>query len=120
MLLWVLVTVIIMILNGRLMEAGFDTLFMGLANTVLFLITLLGFRLVSAKVADSNPHAFMRGVYSSFLIKLFVIVGGLFIFISVSGKEMDKSAIFILMGLYIAYTSIEVIQLMKLVRSQKK
>lgn len=119
-LLFILVTVLLLIFGPRLDERGFDSRFLIMANSLLFLLTWFGFRIVSSKSGASSPHAFMRGVYLSFLIKMFVIVGALFIFISVSGNEINKSAVFISMGLYIAYTSIEVIQLMKLVRSQKK
>lgn len=119
-LIWVLVSVILMVFRDQLIGKGFDILFIGIANTILFLITYLGFKLVSAKSGASNPHAFMRGVYMSFLIKMFVILGALFIFIAVSEKEIDKSAVFISMGLYIVYTTVEVIQSTKLVRSQKQ
>jgi len=63
-------------------------------------------------------YAFIRGVYSSILMKIFVVVAAILIYIFVTGGKVSKASLFTSMAFYLLYTSIEVIQLMKIVRKK--
>jgi hypothetical protein len=87
-------------------------------NIILFLITVLSFLLAKKGLNQSNPHAFVRSIYSSMMIKLFVCIIAAFAYFYVAGKEINKPALFICMGLYLVYTFLEVSVLTKMLRSK--
>ncbi len=119
LLLFILFNLIFTIFRENPLLAGYDINFILVANIILFALTVLGFLIVTGKAGTISTHAFMRGIYLSFLLKMFVIVTALFIFISVF-RQVNKPAIFVSMGMYIVYTGVEVFQLMKMVRNTQK
>ena len=116
--LFLLINLIVIIFGNSLKEYGFDIGFLIVANLILFLLTFLGFYIQTRGVRSTNIHAFIRGIYSSFLIKMFVIVGAILIYILVMGGEANKPSILTLMGIYLIYTFLEVVQLMKIARKK--
>lgn len=95
-------------------EADQDVLIAG--NVLLFLITLISFLLANRGLANPNPHAFVRAVYGSIMIKLLICLGAAFIYIITYKKDLNKPALFIVLGLYLLYTFIEVSVLLKLLK----
>ena len=88
-------------------------------NLFLLLVTLLSYVLAKRGLTASNPHAFVRAVYSSILIKLFICLIAAFVYISIYKKDLNKPAFFTLMGLYLVYTFLEVSVLLKALKQQK-
>jgi len=115
---FILINVLAFIFRNTLNVAGFNVDFLLAANVVLFLLTCFGFFIQTKGVRSTNIHAFIRGVYSSLLLKMFVIVGAIVIYILIMGGQVNKPALFTSMGIYLVYTSIEVIQLMKIARKK--
>lgn len=95
-------------------ETDRDVLIIG--NTIIFLITLISFVMLRRSIDHLNPHVFVRSVFGSFMIKLFVCVIAVFTYVSQNGKGLNKPALFNCMGLYLVYTAMEVAVLMKLLR----
>lgn len=87
-----------------------------IGNLLLFVITLLSFALAQKGLKNPNPHAFVRSVYTSMMIKLFICIIAAFIYISMFRDNLNKPALFTCMGLYLVYTFMEVSILMKLLR----
>src|SRR5438309_3171341 len=94
-----------------------DVLIIG--NTFLLLITLLSYLMARRGLSNPNPHAFVRAIYGSIMLKLFVCIIAAAIYISIYRKELNKPAFFTLMGLYLVYTFFEVSVLTKLLKLQK-
>jgi hypothetical protein len=90
-----------------------------IGNTLLFIITLLSFLLAQRGLKNPNPHAFVRSVYISVMMKLFVCIIAAFIYISMYKSNLNKAALFICMGLYLVYTFLEVSVLMKMLKQKK-
>jgi hypothetical protein len=88
-------------------------------NSLLFLITLLSFSLAQRGLRNPNPHAFVRSVYGSVMIKLFACIIAAFVYISIYKSNLNKAALFICMGLYLVYTFLEISALMKLLKQKK-
>ena len=88
------------------------------ANLALLLLSLAGLFVQSRGASSTNLNAFLRGIYTSLLMKMFLIVGAILVYVVVMGGEINKAAILISMGLYLVYTGIEVKQLLKLVRKK--
>jgi hypothetical protein len=114
--LFVLINVLALIFKTFLVQQGYEIHFLLGANAVLFLLSFFGFFIQTKGVHATNLNAFIRGVYSSILMKMFVIMGAILIYILVTGGEVNKPSILTSMAFYLLYTSIEVIQLMKIAR----
>lgn len=88
-------------------------------NLLLFLITLFSWLLAQRGLKNPNPHAFVRAVYMSVMLKLFTCIIAAFVYISINKSSLNKPALFICMGLYLLYTFLEVANLMKLLKQKK-
>jgi len=117
-LLFILINILVFIFKNSLVASGFNIGFLLTSNVILFLLSFFGFFIQKKGVSSTNINAFIRGVYSSTLLKLFVIVIAIVIYILVMHGEVNKPSLFTAMAIYIVYTSVEVIQLMKLVRKK--
>jgi hypothetical protein len=91
-----------------------DVLIIG--NLILLVITLVSFFLAQKGLKNPNPHAFVRSVYSGMMIKLFLCVIVVFIYVSLYKNTYNKPALFTCMALYLVYSFMEVSILMKLLR----
>ena len=118
LLFFVILTALLVTGKGMLERWGLDRDVVIIGNILLFLITLLSFNMGLKGLRDPNPHAFVRSVYSSILLKLFLCIIAAFIYISLYGNNLNKPALFTCMGLYLVYTFMEVSTLMKLLKDQ--
>jgi hypothetical protein len=115
-ILFILVNVVVFVFKPYLEQQGFGILFLLVANLVLFLLGFLGFLIQVKALNSTNINAFIRGVYSSLLLKVFIIIIVLGSYLFINKGKINKPALFTSMGLYIFYTILEVIQLMKISR----
>ncbi len=97
-------------------EADRDALIIG--NAILFAVTLVSYMLAKKGLKSVNPHAFVRSVYTSMMLKLFACAIAAFIYIATYRNGVNKPALFALMGLYLLYTFIEVSALTKMLRQK--
>jgi hypothetical protein len=118
MVLFVVINLLLLIFKDGLNARGMQLNFVFVANVILFLLSSFGFFIQTKSANSTNINAFIRGIYSSLLMKMFVIVAAIFIYIFVTGGEVNKAAIFASMAIYLLYTSIEVVQLMKIGRKK--
>lgn len=116
--LFIIVSILIFIFKSSLISYGFDIPFLLIANVLLFLLSLFGFYIQTRGVKSANVNAFVRGLYSSLLLKMFVIIGAIFIYIFVMDGHVNKPSLFTSMVIYLLYTFIEVTQLMKIARKK--
>ena len=94
-----------------------DVLIIG--NVLLFVITFISFTIAKKGLSNPNPHAFVRSVMGSIMIKMFIFLIAAFIYIMMYKKDLNKPALFICMGLYLVYTFMEVSVLTKMLKQQK-
>lgn len=98
---------------------GIDWVTLLCGNTLLFLVSLISYVLALRGLKNPNAYAFVRSVYASILLKLFVCMIAAFIYISTHRQQVNKPALFSCMGLYLVYTFLEVAALMKRLRKTK-
>jgi hypothetical protein len=119
------IVVLFIILNGLFLAgkgmldrwgANQDVLIWG--NILLFVITIVSFFVAQKGLKSSNPHAFVRSVYGSIMLKLFVCLIAAFIYIFLNRQSLNKPAFFTLMGLYLVYTFLEVSTLTKMLKQR--
>ena len=114
--LFVLINAMLFIFKPFLQLNGFETRFLLVANAVVFLLSLSGFFIQMKGLRSHNINVFIRGVYSSLLLKMVIIMVAVIVYIFVTGGKVSKPTLFTAMALYFVYTSIEVTQLMKIAR----
>lgn len=120
------VALLFIILNGFFIAGksfferyGFDQDVLIFGNLYLFLVTVLSFFLGQRGLSNPNPHAFVRSVYSSIMIKLFLTIIIAMVYIAIYKKQINKPAFFTCMGLYLVYTFMEVSVLMKMLKHKE-
>ena len=113
-----IIMILITIFKKPLTSFGFDINFLIFANLLLYLLSYFSFIIQIKGIEAKSGHALVRGLYTSLLLKMFVIVGAIFIYIYAFGGNVNMPALFVAMVIYLLYTSIEVIQLMKIARKK--
>src|SRR5215475_4502015 len=89
-------------------------------NVLLFGVTAVSFYLYTKALRNNNPHAFVRMMYGSLLIKMFACLIATFIYASLAGRMVNRNGIFGCFGLYILYTWLEVRILMQISKKSPK
>ena len=98
---------------------GFDQSVLIIGNTIVFAATIFSFFLSKRGLRSDNPQAFVRSVYLSIMIKLFICLIGAVIYIFMYRKNLNRPALFTCMGLYLVYTFMEVSVLTKMLKEKK-
>lgn len=119
-LLFVVLNALFLLGRGLLARWGASQELLILGNLLLFGITVLSYFMAIRGLKNPNPHAFVRSVFSSILLKLAVSLIAASAYIAWVRKDLNKPGFFTLMGLYLLYTFIEVTQLTRELRRQKK
>ncbi|HEX7902848.1 MAG TPA: hypothetical protein VF487_03135 [Chitinophagaceae bacterium] len=119
LLIFIILNAFFIASKSWLLKWGADQDVLIVGNLLVFLVSFFAFFLSYRALQSSNPQAFVRAMYGSFIIKFFVIAISAFIYIKMTGKEVNKISLFTCMGLYLVYTFIEVSALMKLLKQKK-
>jgi len=117
-LLFLIVSFFCVIGEHQLSNLGVDAMVLLIGNGYVFLLTLFSFWIVSNGLKAKSTTSFMGSVYSSFMLKLVLSAILVVAYVRLSKGQANMSAIFISMFLYLAYTFLEVSQLMKLLRKK--
>lgn len=108
LVLMLLVNTLAVLLSSSLQQKQIDGLVVICANTLLFVICASSLYMQLKSLNNANPHAMVRGVMGSVVLKLFVLGTAAFIYLYAAGESKSVNALFISMGLYIVYTWLEV------------
>ncbi len=109
-----------MIIFKTILESkGFDRGFLIIANLLLFSLCIAGLFLQRKGIQSDNTHGFIRSIYSAMLLKIFVCLAAVMIYIFSNTSTINKPALFASMGIYFVYTSIEVAALMTALRKKR-
>ncbi|MCB9046008.1 MAG: hypothetical protein H6550_07700 [Chitinophagales bacterium] len=114
--LFILLSVIFFWLRTIAPAYSFPALMTG--NVIMALLSFGSFMLVTRQM-KSKPDAFVRGVYSSSFLKLSVCVIAVMVYAIINRPDVHKPSLFVLFGVYAAYTAIETWLLSKLARETK-
>lgn len=90
-----------------------------IGNLLMVVITIISYLVLFKGLQSANPHAFVRAVYGSFILKFFIIAITAFVYIVIAKKNVSKPGIIVSMFLYLIYTFIEVSVLIKLLKQKK-
>jgi hypothetical protein len=97
-------------------EYRFGVLMAG--NVIMAILTVVSYALVKAQV-NKRGEAFVRGVYSSSFLKLFVCIGAVLAYALINKPNVHKPTLFVLFGIYAVYSVIETLLMSKMARTAK-
>lgn len=101
--LFVVISAVALVLKDKFLAAGIDPWVLLGGNAVLFIITLISMTMNNAAMQHSNTQGFMRNVYGGFMLKFFLVIIAVVLYV-VLAKPINKPALFICLGLYLFYT----------------
>lgn len=97
---------------------GYDTNALLIGNFIMALLCFASY-FIMAKQISARPQAFVRSVSGSSYLKIFVCLVGILAYALIKKPNAHKPTIFMLMGIYAAYTIIETIFVQRLARKTK-
>jgi hypothetical protein len=118
-ILFVFLTAFFVSAKSMLIRRNVDTDVLIIGNLVLIMVTLLSYLLLYRGVQSVNPHAFVRAMYLSFIIKFFIIVLAAALYILIAKSNVNKAGLIICLFLYLVYTFMEVSVLTKMMKQKK-
>ncbi len=119
LLVFILLTAFFVTAQSWLAKKGVSQEVLLAGNLLLFAVSISAFIITNKALSSSNPQAFVRAMYGSFIIKFFVLAIAAFVYIMVTKKNVNKPALIGCAALYIIYTGIETRGLMKLLKQKK-
>lgn len=88
-------------------------------NVIMAVLSVVSHYLVT-KQMTSKPDAFVRGVYASSFLKLFVCMISIVIYAMVNKPDVHKPTLFVLFGIYAVYSGVETWLSSKIARQSSK
>lgn len=107
-LVFVIVNLMALLFGSILHSWKIDPYVVAGANLLLFLISIYNGVQHLKAMAQTNPHAMVRGVMGSTVLKLFVLGTAAFVYLYNAGENKNINGLFFSMGLYILYTWLDV------------
>lgn len=112
-IVFIITAALIFIFRQFLELHGFDWQVLSGGNIFIYIVTALSMHLLGKGMNAADTHAFLRNAYSAVLMKLFAFAAAAFMYILLSGKNLNKPALFASMALYLIYTFVELSVIMK-------
>jgi hypothetical protein len=107
-IVFALVTIVSLVFSTQLTNLKIDHWVVIGSNTILFFISLYNGTQHNKAMQQTNPHAMVRGVMGSVVLKLFVLGTAAFVYLYNAGENKNVNGLFIGMALYILYTWLDV------------
>ncbi|MBW7914142.1 MAG: hypothetical protein H3C54_10730 [Taibaiella sp.] len=114
--LFIVLAIVFYWLRSIAPQYDFTVLMFG--NVIMAVLSLVSFFLVT-KQMHSKPDAFVRGVYASSFLKLFVCMIAIVTYAMVKKPDVHKPSLFMLFGIYAVYSAVETWLLSRLARETK-
>ena len=121
---FVLSTVIVfLILSGLIyflftQNPQYDLPSLLIANALLAGVSLLSFNIIKRGIDSGNSRAFVNGKMTGTLIKFFVCISALLIYVFSHNRQIHKPSLFLFLGMYLVYNAIEAVPLSKMARKK--
>jgi hypothetical protein len=87
-----------------------------IGTIILAIIAFLSFYFTEKSITHQNPNKFVRGVMLATIIKLFLCIIGVGILLVTLRKDLHKPDLFLLMFVYMIYSTIEAVIMSSLSR----
>lgn len=91
---------------------------MMVGNIIMAILSVSTFYMVTVQM-KRKPDAFVRGVYASSFLKLFVCIVAILSYAIINKPNVHKPTLFVLFGIYAVYSVIETMLLSRLAKEVK-
>ncbi len=105
---FIVVAILLRVFSANIIEKHLDPNVLQVANLILFILAVVNIYMQVKAVENKNPHVFTRSVLGGTIMKLFLLVGVIFLYLSFAGKEKNVESIFVAMVFYVVYAWLEV------------
>lgn len=113
-IIYAVIALLLLSLQQLLLRQGVDTGLLHGANALFLIMNILVFFIQKKALANPNPNAFIRSVMAGMMIKMFVTIAAVFIYVAIAGKSFNMTGILSAMLLYFVYLGTEVFMVSKL------
>jgi hypothetical protein len=113
-IVFILFTIVVFLSHPVLVKYGLDKNILLIANTLFFILGIITFRIQQKALQNNNPNVFIRSVMSVMMIKMFVCVIAVLIYVLSNRESYSTASIFAGVFLYFVYLMVEVNVLLKL------
>ncbi|MBS1615357.1 MAG: hypothetical protein JST06_04480 [Bacteroidetes bacterium] len=96
---------------------GFDKIALWVADGIMLALSLGALALMRPKL-NERPQAFVRGVFSATLLRMFVCMAAIMIYALAKRPDLHRGTLYALFGIYALYTLVETSALSRKVRKQ--
>lgn len=97
---------------------AYDLASLLIGNAMLATVSLLSFNIIKRGIRSNDGNAFVRAKMTGTMIKFFVCIAILLIYIFVNNRQVHKPSLFLFLGMYIVYSAIEAVPLSKLAKKK--
>jgi hypothetical protein len=87
-----------------------------IGNVILALVSLLSFNIIKRGIRSGNANAFVRSKMTGTMLKFFICIAIVLIYIFVNNRTVHKPSLFLFLGMYLVYSAIEAVPLSKMAR----
>ncbi len=119
LILFSFIAISIFLLTSTLINNHTDHFVLYAANAILFVISIISFLIQQKGLHNKNPHVFVRSVMGGMMFKMVICIIAVIAYVSISGNNFNKRAIFISLFLYLIYLATEVFVVMKMNKNKK-
>lgn len=119
LLIFIVLEASFLLLSAALLVWGIDYRVLMSGNVLLFVVTTISFVLYIKGLRNQNPHAFVRVMYGSMLVKFFVCLVAVLIYGMIARTAVNRNGILGCFVLYVIYTYLEVRMLLRMNRKPK-
>ena len=115
-IMFLVIALIVLIFRNFLQANGIDWQLVSGGNLVIYLITTISLHLLSKGLTATTTPRFLGNALGGVFLKLMACAIAAGIYIYIARKDINKTGLFICMGLYLVYTFVE----MKIIMKQSK
>jgi len=113
-IVFILFTMLVFLSQPVLVKYGLDKNILLIANILFLILGIITFRIQQRAMQNSNPNVFIRSVMSVMMIKMFVCVVAVLVYVLSNRENYSTASLFAGVFLYFVYLMIEVKVLLKL------
>jgi hypothetical protein len=113
-IIFILLTILFISIKSMLEKYGLDRNVLLIANVLFFILGIITFIIQQKALQNSNPNVFIRSVMSVMMMKMFVCILAVLIYVLSMRDSYSTSSIFASVFLYFVYLMVEVSVLIKL------
>jgi hypothetical protein len=114
LLIFAFVFVLLLLFKSKLEQFGFDVEVLAGADIIFFIASLFVFFMQKKALQNTNPNVFVRSIIGGMMIKMFVCIIAVLIYVLQTGNNYNKRSVFAGLFIYLFYLAAEVAAISKL------